>query len=77
MYISLVYFGAHNAHLAANASTGVEVLTRYVEHTFGNPGLWLLATVILLACLTTGVGLVSACGVYFSQLPVLPGPWSS
>ncbi len=54
--------------MAANASTGVEVLTRYVEHTFGNPGLWLLATVILLACLTTGVGLVSACGVYFSQL---------
>lgn len=68
VYISLVYLGAHNAHLAANASTGVDVLTRYVEHTFGNPGLWLLATVILLACLTTGVGLVSACGVYFSQL---------
>lgn len=30
--------------------------------------MWLLAAVILLACLTTGVGLVSACGVYFSQL---------
>ena len=68
VYVSLVYLGAHNAHLAADASTGVQVLTRYVEHTFGTPGLWLLATVILLACLTTGVGLVSACGVYFSQL---------
>lgn len=68
VYVSLVYLGAHNAHLAADASTGVQVLTRYVEHTFGAPGLWLLATVILLACLTTGVGLVSACGVYFSQL---------
>lgn len=68
VYISLVYLGAHNAHLAPDASTGVQVLTSYVEHTFGAPGLWLLATVILLACLTTGVGLVSACGVYFSQL---------
>lgn len=68
VYVSLAYLGAHNAHLVVDASTGVQVLTSYVEHTFGTPGLWLLATVILLACLTTGVGLISACGVYFSQL---------
>lgn len=68
VYVSLVYLGAHNGHLAQGASTGVQVLTSYVEHTFGAPGMWLLATVILLACLTTGVGLVSACGAYFSQL---------
>lgn len=68
VYISLVYLGAYSAQLTPNATTGVEVLTSYVEHTFGAPGMWLLAAVILLACLTTGVGLISACGVYFSHL---------
>lgn len=68
VYVSLVYLGAHSAQLVPDASTGVQVLTGYVQHTFGPVGLWLLAAVILLACLTTGVGLVSACGVYFSQL---------
>ena len=51
-----------------SASTGVQILTTYVQHTFGAAGMVLLAVVILLACLTTGVGLVSACGSYFSQL---------
>lgn len=68
VYVSLVYLGAHSAQLVPDASTGVQVLTSYVQHTFGSAGMWLLAAVILLACLTTGVGLVSACGVYFSQL---------
>lgn len=68
VYVSLVYLGAHSAQLVPDANTGVQVLTSYVQHTFGPVGLWLLAAVILLACLTTGVGLVSACGVYFSQL---------
>ncbi|MOA17692.1 Branched-chain amino acid transport system 2 carrier protein [compost metagenome] len=42
-----------------------------MQHTFGAPGSLLLAGVILLACLTTGVGLVSACSVYFSK--IVPG----
>jgi LIVCS family branched-chain amino acid:cation transporter len=46
----------------------VQILTAYVQHTFGRWGMVLLAVVILLACLTTGVGLVSACGSYFGQL---------
>ncbi len=71
VYVSLIYLGAHNGSLAPNASNGVQVLTSYVQHTFGTPGSLLLSAVILLACLTTGVGLISACGVYFSQL--IPG----
>ncbi len=68
VYISLVHLGAHSHHLAQEASTGVQVLTLYVQHSFGPAGLWLLAVVIVLACLTTGVGLVSACGAYFAPL---------
>ncbi|WP_159910633.1 branched-chain amino acid transport system II carrier protein [Pantoea sp. 18069] len=71
VYISLMHLGAHSGSVVAEASTGVQILTAYVQHTFGTPGMLLLAAVILLACLTTGVGLVSACAVYFSTL--IPG----
>lgn len=68
VYVSLVYLGATSGALAPDAATGVQILTAYVQHTFGRWGMVLLAVVILLACLTTGVGLVSACASYFGQL---------
>lgn len=68
VYVSLIYLGATSGDLVQTASTGVQILTAYVQHTFGVWGTSLLAVVILLACLTTGVGLVSACATYFSQL---------
>ncbi|MEG0675324.1 MAG: branched-chain amino acid transport system II carrier protein [Comamonas sp.] len=68
VYVSLIYLGATSSPLVGNASSGVQILTAYVQHTFGVWGMALLAIVILLACLTTGVGLVSACATYFSQL---------
>ena len=39
-----------------------------MQHTFGTSGLLLLAVVIVLACLTTAVGLMTACGEYFGEL---------
>lgn len=71
VYVSLIYLGAHSGSMVAGATTGVQVLSTYVQHTFGAPGSLLLAGVILLACLTTGVGLVSACSAYFSR--IVPG----
>ena len=71
VYVSLMHLGAHSGSVLADASSGVQILLGYVQHTFGIPGLLLLSVVIVLACLTTGVGLVSACAAYFSAL--LPG----
>ncbi len=71
VYVSLMHLGAHSGALVHEASTGVQILTSYVQHTFGLPGRRLLAAVSLQACLPTGVGLVSACGSYFSAL--IPG----
>lgn len=68
VYISLMHLGAHSGSVVPAASGGVQILTAYVQHTFGLPGLLLLSAVIVLACLTTGVGLVSACATYFSNL---------
>ena len=68
VYVSLIYLGATSSNLAENATTGVQILTAFVQHTFGPAGLWLLAIVIMLACLTTGVGLITACSSFFSEL---------
>jgi LIVCS family branched-chain amino acid:cation transporter len=74
VYLSLFYLGASSQELGAGASNGGQILTRYVQHTFGTPGMLLLSVVIVLACLTTAVGLMTACGEYFSELLGKPYP---
>src|SRR5690606_38996622 len=68
VYLSLIYLGAGSGSIATDASTGAPILSAFVDLRFGAAGSILLALVITLACLTTAVGLVSACGEYFSKL---------
>lgn len=68
VYLALFYLGATSQGIAAEAQNGVQILTAYVQHTFGTAGSLLLAVVITLACLTTAVGLLAACGEFFSGL---------
>ena len=68
VYVALFYLGATSQGIAGGAENGVQILTTYVQHTFGTPGSLLLAIVITLACLTTAVGLTTACGEFFSAL---------
>ena len=68
VYLTLFYLGATSQGIAGDAQNGVQVLTTYVQHTFGTIGSLLLAVVITLACLTTAVGLLTACGEFFSRL---------
>ena len=68
VYLALFYLGATSQGIAGEAQNGVQVLTAYVQHTFGITGSLLLALVITLACLTTAVGLLTACGEFFSSL---------
>ncbi|CAD5110137.1 branched-chain amino acid transport system II carrier protein [Zestomonas carbonaria] len=72
VYLSLFYLGATSQELAGDAQNGGQILTAYVQHTFGSAGIVLLAVVITLACLTTGVGLMAACGEFFSDLLKVP-----
>ena len=72
VYLALFYLGATSQGIAGEAQNGVQILTAYVQHTFGTPGSLLLAVVITLACLTTAVGLLTACGEYFSGLLGVP-----
>ncbi|MDM8349868.1 branched-chain amino acid transport system II carrier protein [Pseudomonas sp. sp1636] len=68
VYLALFYLGATSQGIAGEAQNGVQVLTAYVQYTFGTAGSLLLAVVITLACLTTAVGLLTACGEFFSSL---------
>lgn len=68
VYLSLFYLGATSVEIASGAANGGQILAKYVGHTFGEAGSLLLAIVIVLACITTAVGLLSACGEFFSKL---------
>ncbi|WP_185976964.1 MULTISPECIES: branched-chain amino acid transport system II carrier protein [Shewanella] len=68
VYISLFYLGASAGELANGADNGGTILTNYVNHEFGSLGQILLAAVVTLACLTTVIGLVTACAEFFNDL---------
>jgi len=74
VYLSFFYLGASSAPLVEAGSNGALILTRYVQHVFGGVGQLVLAVVILLACLTTAVGLVVACATFFSPVLSLSYP---
>lgn len=68
VYISLFYLGATSASVVPAANNGGQILSIYVQALFGSYGQWVLSTIVLLACLTTATGVISACADYFNQL---------
>lgn len=71
VYISLAYLGATSVSQIGYLDNGGSVLSESVTILFGSLGNVVLSTAITFACLTTSIGLVSACGNYFSK--VFPG----
>ncbi|KIT44063.1 branched-chain amino acid transporter [Vibrio parahaemolyticus 49] len=67
VYISLFYLGATSAVVAAGADNGGLILSQYVQALFGPYGQIVLSVIVLLACLTTAIGLISACSDFFSS----------
>ncbi|OLQ87437.1 branched-chain amino acid transport system II carrier protein [Vibrio panuliri] len=76
-YIAMGYMGATSTSVAANATHGGVILANYVAVTFGAYGQWLLAGIIILACLTTTVGLTNACAEYCQQTFKAPVPFTA
>ncbi|RLL41298.1 branched-chain amino acid transport system II carrier protein [Oceanobacillus piezotolerans] len=68
LYVGIAYLGATSTGVLGLFDTGGPVLSGAASHYFGNLGLVLLAVAIILACLTTGIGLITACGEYFHKL---------
>nr|WP_086940640.1 branched-chain amino acid transport system II carrier protein [Thaumasiovibrio occultus] len=71
VYISLFYLGATSSAVAAGANNGGAILAAYVQALFGPMGQVILSSIVLLACLTTVIGLTGAASDYFSSLTSL------
>lgn len=68
IYVGIAYLGATTTEKFGLFDTGGPVLSEASSYYFGTVGLVLLAVVIILACLTTAIGLMTACGEYFHTI---------
>jgi branched-chain amino acid:cation transporter, LIVCS family len=68
IYVGIAYLGATSVEVIGIASTGGPVLSSAVSYYFGTIGSIFLALMIILACLTTAIGLTIACAEYFHTL---------
>lgn len=67
LYLYLFYLGATSQQVAIHATNGGQIFSGYVNQLFGNAGLLLMSGIVLLANLTTLVGVTSAAANYFCQ----------
>ncbi|WP_159886941.1 branched-chain amino acid transport system II carrier protein [Paenibacillus puerhi] len=71
IYTSLTYIGASSVSAFGTLGNGGEVLNLVASHYFGTLGGLVLGIIVLLACLTTNIGLTTACSSYFHK--IIPG----
>ncbi|WP_373558560.1 branched-chain amino acid transport system II carrier protein [Bacillus sp. FJAT-45350] len=68
VYLVLAYLGASSVASIGYLDNGGAILSGVASALFGSTGAIILGLVITFACLTTSIGLVSACGEYFVKL---------
>ncbi|WP_066256175.1 branched-chain amino acid transport system II carrier protein [Neobacillus drentensis] len=68
IYVGVAYLGATSTGTFGLFDTGGPVLGKASFYYFGTVGTVMLSVIILLACLTTSIGLMTACGEYFHTL---------
>lgn len=66
VYIFIASLGATSVEQLGILDTGAPVLAESARLLFGELGAMILAVIVLLACLTTSIGLVTSCAQYFS-----------
>lgn len=68
IYTSLSYIGASSVGGLGVLENGAAVLAAVSSHYFGAYGSVLLALIVTMACITTSVGLITACATFFQGL---------
>ncbi|MCK5893861.1 MAG: branched-chain amino acid transport system II carrier protein [Endozoicomonadaceae bacterium] len=68
VYIALFHIGATSQIPSSDAITGRQILTTFVEFQFGQWGIFILAAIVIIACLTTAIGCITAVAEYFQLL---------
>lgn len=76
VYVSLSYIGATSVESLGYLDNGGAILSGAANSFFGSLGNLVLGLAITFACLTTSVGLVSACGNYLKKaFPAVSYSW--
>lgn len=68
IYFFIARIGAESVTAIGMQDTGAPVLSESAKILFGNLGALVLSVIVLLACLTTAIGLITSCAAYFQQL---------
>ena len=68
VYIFIGNIGATSVERFGLFETGAPVLTASADFLFGAVGQVILAVIVLLACLSTSIGLITSCSTYFHKL---------
>ena len=68
VYIFVAKIGADSVAAFGIQETGAPVLSKSAMILFGNAGAVILAVIVLLACLSTAIGLITSCASYFNEL---------
>lgn len=68
IYASLAYLGATSVEQFGILPNGGAILASAADYYFGSYGKIILAVIVIFACLTTSIGLVTSCATYFHKL---------
>lgn len=68
IYTALTYIGASSVGKLGLLDNGGTVLSGVSTHYFGPNGRLLLGLIVVAACLTTSIGLITACSSYFHKI---------
>jgi branched-chain amino acid:cation transporter, LIVCS family len=68
VYVSLIYLGATSVEQTGYLENGGQVLAAANALYFGTFGKIILALIVIAACLTTSIGLITSCGSYFNKI---------
>lgn len=68
IYSSLAFLGATSVEGLGLLDNGGSILAAASNHFFGWYGKVILAVIVIAACLTTSIGLITSCAAYFSKL---------
>lgn len=68
VYIFVANLGATSVEALGILDTGAPVLAKSADILLGSAGAIILAVIVLLACFTTSIGLITCCAQYFSSL---------
>ena len=68
VYLSLTYIGSSGLAVTQANNNGAVILSDVARHYLGLYGRILLAGIVIVACIKTGIGIISACGEIFASM---------